>query len=105
LRRASVTAGVELAQGVYAALTGPSYETPADIRALQAAGADAVGMSTAHEAETAAALGLPVVAVSCVTNWAAGISPTPLNAQEVLEVASANARRLGDLLEAFLAAG
>lgn len=102
LLRASAGAGVGLAQGVYAAVTGPSYETPAEIRALRAAGADAVGMSTAHEAETAAGLGMAVAAVSCVTNWAAGISAAPLHHDEVKEVAGANARRLADLLEAFL---
>lgn len=102
LLRAAATARIELAQGTYAAVTGPSYETPAEIQVLRMAGADAVGMSTAHEAEMAAAIGLPVAAVSCVTNWAAGISASPLHHEDVKAVAGANARRLADLLEAFL---
>ncbi len=69
--------------GGYAALTGPSYETPAEIRALAACGVDAVGMSTAVEAETAAALGLEVVGISCITNSAAGITANPLSHREV----------------------
>lgn len=69
--------------GGYAALTGPSYETPAEIRALAACGVDAVGMSTAVEAETAASLGLEVVGISCITNSAAGITADPLSHREV----------------------
>jgi purine-nucleoside phosphorylase len=84
--------------GVYAALTGPSYETPAEIRALAACGADAVGMSTAMEAEAAAALGLEVAAVSCVTNRAAGLSASPLDHQDVLDNAKLAVERLGGLL-------
>jgi purine nucleoside phosphorylase len=91
-------AGRELLAGTYAALTGPSYETPAEIRALRAMGADAVGMSTAMEAEAAAALGLEVAAISCVTNWAAGLSDGPLGHQEVLDNAKLAVERLGGLL-------
>jgi purine-nucleoside phosphorylase len=72
LRQAASEAGVELHTGVYTCVTGPSYETPADIRALQAAGADAVGMSTAHEAETAAALGVAVGTVKSRLSRALG---------------------------------
>ncbi len=74
----------ELHQGIYAALTGPSYETPAEIRALAVCGADAVGMSTALEAEAAAKLGLEVAAISCITNKAAGLGTTALDHAEVL---------------------
>ena len=73
MRDHEAAAGRELPVGVYAALTGPCYETPAEIRALAALGADAVGMSTAREAEAAAERGLEVAAVSCVTNLAAGL--------------------------------
>ena len=69
----------ELVAGVYAALTGPCYETPAEIRALAAMGADAVGMSTAKEAEAAAERGLEVAALSCITNRAAGLADRPLD--------------------------
>jgi purine-nucleoside phosphorylase len=97
--------GVMLHRGVYAAVTGPNYETPAEVRALRSCGADAVGMSTAREARRAAELGLPVAAVSCVANRAAGLSATPLSHREVLEAVAASAERLARLLEAFVASG
>jgi purine-nucleoside phosphorylase len=73
-------------EGVYAALLGPSYETPAEIRYLRAIGADLVGMSTVPEAIAARHMGINVLAISCVTNMAAGILDQPLNHEEVLEV-------------------
>ncbi len=85
--------------GVYAAVSGPSYETPAEIRALRAAGADAVGMSTAPEARAGAALGLRCAAVSLITNRAAGLSSETLSHHDVLAVAKASAERLADLIE------
>jgi purine-nucleoside phosphorylase len=88
----------ELQSGVYAALTGPSYETPAEIRALAACGADAVGMSTALEAETAAELGLEVAAISCITNRAAGLGTSPLGHAEVLVNAKLAVERLGSVI-------
>lgn len=88
--------------GVYAALTGPCYETPAEIRALRVMGADAVGMSTAVEAETAAALGLAVAGVSCVTNKAAGLAAGTLSHHDVEAVAKRAVGRLGDTLTAVL---
>lgn len=91
-------AGRELVAGVYAALTGPSYETPAEIRALAACGADAVGMSTAMEAEDAVRLGLEVAALSCVTNRAAGLTGAPLDHAEVLVNAQLAVARAGALL-------
>ncbi len=102
LLQSSADLGTQLAQGVYAALTGPCYETPAEIRAYRAWGADAVGMSTAHEIEAAPAAGLECAAVSLITNYAAGLSDAALNHEEVLATAAATAQRLGDLLEHFL---
>ena len=90
--------------GVYAALTGPCYETPAEIRFLRAAGADAVGMSTAVEAEAAAGLGLEVAGVSCVTNHAAGLSPGPLSHTEVEANASLAVNSLGRIVSRVLQA-
>jgi purine-nucleoside phosphorylase len=77
--------GIEMFQGVYAALTGPSYETPAEIRYLRAIGADLVGMSTVPEVIAAAHLGMRVLGISCVTNMAAGILDQPITTEEVLE--------------------
>lgn len=78
---------IKVQQGIYAQLTGPSFETPAEIRMLSLLGADAVGMSTAIEAIASRHAGMKVCAVSCVCNMAAGISPTPLTHAEVQEAA------------------
>ena len=77
--------GIEIADGVYAALTGPSYETPAEIRYLRAIGADLVGMSTVPEVIAAAHMGIRVLGISCVTNMAAGILDQPITTEEVIE--------------------
>ena len=77
--------GIEMSQGVYAALTGPSYETPAEIRYLRTIGADLVGMSTVPEVIAAAHMGIRVLGISCVTNMAAGILDQPITTEEVLE--------------------
>jgi purine-nucleoside phosphorylase len=98
MRAHEVAAGRELLAGVYAALTGPSYETPAEIRALAACGADAVGMSTAMEAEEAARLGLEVAAISCITNEAAGLGAAAPHHTEVLVNAKLAVERMGELL-------
>jgi purine-nucleoside phosphorylase len=76
-----------LPHGVYIALLGPSYETPAEIRYLRTIGADAVGMSTVPEAIAARHMGIEVLGISCITNMAAGVLPQPLNHDEVMETA------------------
>lgn len=102
LQSAARKVNPSLAEGVYAAVTGPCYETPAEVRALRACGADAVGMSTAREAEAAFELGLECAAVSLITNRATGLACGPLSHQEVLETAATAGRRLADLIEQFL---
>lgn len=98
LQSHEVAGGRDLLAGVYAALTGPSYETPAEIRALAACGADAVGMSTAMEAEEAERLGLEVAGISCITNKAAGLGGATLDHAEVLANAKLAVVRMGELL-------
>ncbi len=102
LARAAANTGVPLPEGVYGAVTGPCYETPAEIRALRVCGADVVGMSTAREAEAGAEAGLECAAVSCVTNHAAGLGPRTLHHEDVLTTAAACAEKLAALAAAFL---
>ena len=84
-QQAAAELGIELGEGVYAAMLGPSYETPAEIRFLRTIGADLVGMSTVPEAIVANHMSMRVLAISCVTNMAAGILPQRINHEEVLE--------------------
>lgn len=91
---------IKLSEGVYAAMLGPSYETPAEIRYLRTIGADLVGMSTVGEVIVANYLGMRVLAISCVTNMAAGIHPQKINHEEVLETG----RKVRDTLIRFLKA-
>jgi purine-nucleoside phosphorylase len=102
LRAVARAADPALAEGVYAALPGPHYETPAEIRMLRAAGADLVGMSTALEAIAARHLGAEVLAISLVTNLAAGLAPAELDHAEVTAAGQAAADRMGALLAGLL---
>ena len=90
--------GLELRRGVYAALTGPSYETPAEIRMLRLLGADAVGMSTVPEAIVARQMGLRVLGLSCITNMAAGVLDKPINHEEVIETGERVRETFAELL-------
>lgn len=92
---------IELPSGVYLAVLGPNFETPAEIHAFRTLGADLVGMSTVPEAISARHAGLRVVGLSAVTNLAAGLSGTALSHQETLEQAAVSAAKLGQLLRAF----
>jgi purine-nucleoside phosphorylase len=99
---AARAAGIAVRHGVYAALHGPSYETPAEIRFLRTIGADAVGMSTAPEAIVARHMGVEVLGISCITNPAAGVSPAPLVHDEVMEVARRVRAEFSALLEGII---
>lgn len=96
--------GAPLHEGVYAALPGPAYETPAEIRMLKALGADMVGMSTVPEVIAASYLKLSVLGVSCITNYAAGLGNTPLDHHEVVETGKRVESRLASLLEGVVSA-
>jgi purine-nucleoside phosphorylase len=102
LNEVAETNGHRVLQGIYASVTGPSYETPAEIRALQICGADAVGMSTTREALKAHSLGMECAALSCITNRAAGLCDGPITHEEVAVTAAAAGERFANLLEAFV---
>jgi xanthosine phosphorylase len=94
--------GIDLADGVYLAVSGPSFETPAEIRAFRILGADAVGMSTVHETILARHAGLRVAAISAISNLAEGMSDRPLSHEQTLADAERAAGDLARLLEAFV---
>lgn len=98
-RRAAADDGLTLEEGVYLAVSGPNFETPAEIQAFKALGATLVGMSTVPETIVARHMGLEVLGISCVTNLAAGLSSEQLSHEEVFETARLVERRLGSLLE------
>ena len=94
---------VDLTSGIYAAVIGPNYETPAEIRALRDCGADAVGMSTIHEIQAAHDLGMECAAISCITNRAAGLDErAAITHDQVLQTANAGSRQLARLIEACI---
>lgn len=87
IKRTAALNDIDIQEGVYIQLTGPNYETPAEVRMCRALGADAVGMSTACEAVAANHMGMMICGISCISNMASGISPNPLSHVEVQEVA------------------
>ncbi len=98
IARAAVDCGISIKEGVYVQLTGPNYETPAEIRMCRTLGADAVGMSTACEAMAARHMGLEVCGISCITNMAAGMNKEPLSHKEVQETADRVAKEFCALI-------
>ena len=102
LQQAGNLARLGLRSGVYLAVSGPSYETPAEIRAFRRLGADAVGMSTVPEAIVARQCGLRVAALSCITNWAAGLSHAPLCHADVLTTAARVRSSAAKLIKHFV---
>ena len=102
LRAAAKSESVSIREGVYASLSGPTYETPAEIRMLRTLGADAVGMSTVPEVIVAAHMGVKVTGISCITNMAAGIGSQKLSHAEVSEVANRVKGTFARLLGRFL---
>jgi purine-nucleoside phosphorylase len=97
-REAAGRLGLDLGEGVYAAWLGPAFETPAEIRMLRTLGADLVGMSLVPEVLAARHLGIRCLAISCVTNLAAGVSPEPIDHEQVLEIGARAAGSLVSLL-------
>lgn len=104
LKEAAATSGVRLFEGVYLMVTGPSFETPAEIGAFVALGADAVGMSTVPECIVAVHAGMRVGCISTITNLASGMSETPLSHEETLAEAAKGARDLAEVLKIYVSA-
>ena len=102
-KRAAATAGIALEEGVYVAMPGPTYETPAEVKMLQTLGADATGMSTVPEVVVARHMGARVIGISCITNHAAGITGEELSHEEVTETAARVRTTFEGLLDAILA--
>ena len=102
IRQAAAATGFDIKEGVYVQLTGPSYETPAEIRMLRKIGADAAGMSTVVEAIAANHMGLRVAGISCITNMAAGILDQPLNHEEVKATADMVKEKFEELVMEFI---
>ncbi|MGI9091740.1 MAG: purine-nucleoside phosphorylase [Gemmatimonadaceae bacterium] len=103
LRAVADAMGLPLQAGVYAALRGPAYETPAEVRMVRTLGADAVGMSTVPEVVMARSLGMRVAGVSCITNMAAGMQQSPLDHAEVLETTTRVAEQFQALVKGLVA--
>ena len=102
LSESAKAAGVSVTEGVYFGLSGPSYETPAEVRMLAQLGADAVGMSTVHEVIVARALGMRVAGMSCITNLAAGLSEEMISHADVLEVTKAAGKKFESVAIEFV---
>ncbi len=102
LKQAAGDSGINVRTGVYAMMKGPSFETPAEIKALRLLGADAVGMSSVPEIIAASHAGVSSAAISCITNMAAGILDQPLNHQEVMETGKIAADNIKKLIDGFL---
>jgi purine-nucleoside phosphorylase len=100
--RAAACAGIELKTGVYVALAGPSYETPAEIRMCRTLGGDAVGMSTVPEVIAANHMGMRVLGLSCITNMAAGLLPRKLSHEEVIQTTENTRDKFAKLLNALI---
>src|SRR4029078_4113217 len=96
--------GVDVRRGIYGALSGPSYETPAEIHLLRTLGADAVGMSTVPEAIVARHMGMEVLGISCITNMAAGIGDEPINHEEVMATGDRVREKFSELLRRVITA-
>jgi purine-nucleoside phosphorylase len=101
-RNEATKQGWNLDEGVYVAVLGPSYETPAEIRAFRTLGADLVGMSTVHEVIIARHMGIEVLGLSVVTNMAAGVLDTPIDHQEVMEIGQRIAQQFTSLLTSLI---
>ena len=102
LKDSAASHGIDIKTGVYAMMSGPSYESPAEIRALRTLGADAVGMSSVPEIIAAAHAGVKSAALSCITNMAAGILDQPLNHEEVMETGRVAASRIQTVINGFI---
>jgi purine-nucleoside phosphorylase len=100
---AAAEIGLDVREGVYLALQGPNYETPAEIRMMRALGADAVGMSTVPEAIVAKQMGMTTLGVSLITNAAAGIETGPINHAEVMEMGQRVSKEFSELLTRVIA--
>lgn len=100
---AAAKLNIELKSGVYCGLSGPTFETPAEIRMLHILGADAVGMSTVPEAIAACQMGMNLLAISCITNMAAGITKEPLSHEEVMETGKMVEQRFSALIKEIIA--
>jgi purine-nucleoside phosphorylase len=102
LAESAKAAGVPVTEGVYVGLSGPSYETPAEVRMLEKFGVDAVGMSTVHEVIVARAIGMRVAGMSCITNLAAGLTEGSISHEEVLEVTKAAGEKFEQIAIEFV---
>lgn len=103
VRKAARESGIPIREGVYACMTGPSYETAAEIRMLRTLGADAVGMSTVPEVIVATHSGIKALGISCITNMAAGVLDQPLNHEEVIETSNRVREQFVKLMRAVIA--